>query len=300
VPGAEVTVEANPDDATADLLQDLLGAGVNRLSMGMQSAVPRTLALLQRTHRHEEVAAVADLVRSSGIPHFSVDLIYGVPGESPQQWESSVRAALALQPDHISAYCLGIEEGTRLGAAVRSGLMADVDPDEAADRYEVCDALLDGAGYRWYEISNWAREGAQCRHNLGYWRGAAWWGAGPGAHSHVGGVRWWNVRHPRHWAAALVQGASPAAGREILDDEQRHSERVMLGIRLAEGLPVADIGPAVPLVQGWLADGLAELVPDGPRFRLTVAGRLVADRLALDALAAHERAGVRLAGDAAN
>ncbi len=283
LPDAEITVEANPDDVTDELLDGLLSAGVNRISLGMQSAVPQTLALLQRTHRHDDLPQAVRRIRRSGVRSLSVDLIYGSPGESAEQWRQTLQAALALEPDHISAYCLGIEEGTRLGAQVRAGILSAVDPDAAADRYEACDELLAAHGLRWYEISNWARPGQECRHNLAYWRSRSWWGAGPGAHSHVGGVRWWNRRHPRAWTASLAQGASPAEARETLTAQQQRDERVLLGIRLAEGLPAGLIRAAT--VQGWVSQGAAEWI-DGAAgaFRLTRSGRLIADRLALEGL----------------
>ncbi len=281
---AEITVEANPDDISAELVAELAAGGVNRMSVGMQSAVPQTLALLERTHRPDSLPAAFAAIREGGVASASVDLIYGTPGETDRQWRESLEAAVALRPDHVSAYCLGIEEGTKLGARVRSGAMAPVDPDAAADRYLACEQVLSVHGYRWYEISNWAQPGAQSRHNLGYWRGDPWWGIGPGAHSHVAGVRWWNLRHPRAWTARLADGRSPAEAREILDADQRSDESVMLGIRLAEGLAAAAVGQ--DLAAQWVAEGLAEwLDPAGLRFALTPRGRLLADGLALAALA---------------
>jgi putative oxygen-independent coproporphyrinogen III oxidase len=287
---AEITAEANPDDVTDGLLDGWLAAGVNRVSIGMQSAVPRTLTVLERSHRAADLPAVAARVRRSGMPRMSVDLIYGTPGETPAEWAASLGAALALEPDHVSAYCLGIEDGTKLGARLRAGRIPPVDPDEAAERYEAADEMLERHGYHWYEISNWALPGQECRHNVAYWRGSAWWGAGPGAHSHVAGVRWWNLRHPSPWSAALAAGRSPAAGREVLSDEQRRTEHVMLGIRLASGLPVAALASGPQLVSSWVAQGLARWSGRDPDvFVLTRAGRLLADHLALEALAAAPR-----------
>jgi putative oxygen-independent coproporphyrinogen III oxidase len=284
---AEVTAEANPDDVTDDLLDGWAAAGVNRISLGMQSAVPDTLRILERTHRAEQLPAVVDRIRRSGIAQVSLDLIYGTPGEGPDDWCASLEAALALRPDHVSAYCLGIEEGTRLGARLRAGTIEPVDQDEAADRYRATDAVLSGHGFAWYEISNWALPGAQCQHNLGYWRGASWWGAGPGAHSHIGGVRWWNVRHPSAWTTALREGRSPGHGREVLTGAQQREEALLLGIRLAEGLPTSAVPGGRTAVGSWVADGRAEwLGPQRERFRLTLAGRLLADRLVLDAVTA--------------
>jgi oxygen-independent coproporphyrinogen-3 oxidase len=283
--GAEVTVEANPDNLTAAVLDGLRAAGADRLSIGMQSADPRTLQVLERTHRADELPGAVHRARAAGFRRLSLDVIYGTPGEDAQQWQRTLDAVTALDPDHVSAYCLGIEPGTRLGAALRAGRIAPVDPDEAADRYHAADEHLARHGYTWYEISNWARPGQQCRHNLVYWRSGSWWGAGPGAHSHIGGVRWWNRKHPAAWTAALRAGTSPAAGREVLDRAAREQEAVLLGLRLAEGLPLAALpAAAVPMAAGWVADGLAERCgPD--RVVLTRRGRLLADGLALQALA---------------
>ena len=283
-PDAEITVEANPDDVTPDLLEGLLEAGANRISLGMQSADRATLRTLERTHRAEELPRVVEEIRTAGFERMSLDLIYGTPGETAEQWAATVRAALDLRPDHVSAYCLGIEEGTRLAARVRAGRLPPVDPDEAADRYEAADGMLSDAGLDWYEISNWSLPGQQSRHNLGYWRNADWWGAGPGAHSHIGGVRWWNRRHPRAWSAAVEQGRSPASAREVLGEDQRAMERVLLGVRLAEGVPVRWLHGGAATAAQWIADGLAEPVASGDRVRLTRTGRLLADRLALQAV----------------
>ncbi len=280
---AEVTIEANPDTMSPQLAQELAAAGFGRVSLGMQSAVPHVLATLERTHDPAGVARAVAAVRGAGLA-VSVDLIYGTPGETIADWERSLAAAISLAPQHISAYALVVEEGTRLAARVRRGELAAPDDDEAADKYELADDLLDAAGYDWYEVSNWARSaGDACRHNLGYWRDGTWWGFGPGAHSHVGGVRWWNVKHPATYAARLAAGVSPAAGREVLTPRQRLDERILLGVRLAEGLPVADLpAGAAPAVAQLLADGLidgpAAMGAAGPRrVLLTRRGRLLAD-----------------------
>jgi len=287
-PGAEVTTEANPDSVDAAGLAALAAAGFTRVSFGMQSAVPHVLAALDRTHDPARVPLAVRWAREAGLA-VSLDLIYGTPGESAADWRASVEAALACEPDHVSAYALVVEEGTRLAARVRRGELPPPDDDDLADRYEDADGLLAAAGYSWYEVSNWARTAADaCRHNLGYWRGDDWWGAGPGAHSHVGGVRWWNVRHPRAYAERLAAGRSPAAGREVLGESERHAERVLLGVRLAGGLPLADLdGAGRAAVGGLVADGLVDGRaavdartpsgrPDG-RVVLTRRGRLLAD-----------------------
>jgi len=282
--GAEVTTEANPDSVDAAGLAALAAAGFTRVSFGMQSAVPHVLATLDRTHDPARVPLAVRWAREAGLA-VSLDLIYGTPGESPADWRASVEAALACAPDHVSAYALVVEAGTRLATRVRRGEVPPVDDDELADRYEAADELLAAAGLPWYEVSNWARTPADaCRHNLGYWRGDDWWGAGPGAHSHVGGVRWWNVRHPRAYAERLAAGASPAAGREVLGAVERHEERVLLGVRLATGLPLTDLDDAgraavAGLVADGLVDGAAALgAQKRPRrVVLTRRGRLLAD-----------------------
>src|SRR6476469_5737256 len=238
-PGAEVTTEANPDSVTPEALRTLAAGGFTRVSLGMQSAVPHVLATLERTHNPANVALAVEAARDAGL-QVSVDLIYGTPGESLEDWRTSLEAAIALEPDHVSAYALVVEEGTRLAAQVRRGQVPAPEDDDEAAKYELADELLGAAGYGWYEVSNWSRTvQGRCRHNEGYWAGGDWWGIGPGAHSHVGGVRWWNVKHPNAYAGRLGSGDSPAAGRERLTAEQRYDERVLLGVRLADGLPIA-------------------------------------------------------------
>jgi oxygen-independent coproporphyrinogen-3 oxidase len=277
--GAEVTTEANPDSVTPQSLETLAAAGFTRVSFGMQSAVPHVLAVLDRTHDPARVPDVVRWARDAGLA-VSLDLIYGTPGESEADWRRSLEAALECEPDHLSAYALVVEPGTRLAARVRRGEVPAPDDDELAARYEAADTLLSGAGMSWYEVSNWARRSDQaCRHNLGYWRGDDWWGAGPGAHGHVGGVRWWNVKHPAAWARRVADGVSPAAAREVLDDDARAVEDVMLRVRLAEGLDVERLGDAGrAALPGLVARGL---VQDDAAARgrvvLTRHGRLLAD-----------------------
>jgi oxygen-independent coproporphyrinogen-3 oxidase len=277
---AEVTTEANPDTVTVASARALATAGYTRVSLGMQSAVPHVLTALDRSHDPDHVATAVAAVRRAGM-QVSLDLIYGTPGESERDWRASLDAALELEPDHVSAYALVVEEGTRLAARIRRGELAMPQDDDEAAKYEIADAVLSGAGFDWYEVSNWARgPGARCRHNVGYWTGASWWGAGPGAHSHVGGVRWWNVRHPAAYAQRVATGQSPAAGREVLDDTQRHDEDVLLRVRLAEGLAIDRLQPpGLGAVAGLVADGLVDgaAAVAERRVRLTLRGRLLAD-----------------------
>ena len=280
----EVTTEANPDSVTADDLARLREGGVNRISFGMQSAVRPVLAVLDRTHDPERVPRVVQWAREAGFEQVSLDLIYGTPGESLEDWATSVDAALACAPDHVSAYSLVVEQGTALARRVRRGEVAPVDDDDLADKYLLADERFGTAGLGWYEVSNWARDdAARCRHNLGYWRGDDWWGVGPGAHSHHDGVRWWNVKHPAEYARRLDAGESPAADREVLTPAERHTEALLLGIRLAEGLSTDVLSTTeqdrLPALE---ADGL--LRRDGGRITLTVRGRLLADAVVRDLL----------------
>jgi oxygen-independent coproporphyrinogen-3 oxidase len=272
-PGAEVTVEANPDTVDPRSLARLRELGVTRISLGMQSAAPHVLAFLGRTHAPDRPVAAAREARAAGFEHVSIDLIYGSPVETDDDWRASLEAALGAGPDHISAYGLTVARGTRLHAQVRRGVLALPDEDALADRYALADELLAEAGFEWYEVSNWAAgPEARCRHNIGYWRGGEWWGIGPGAHSAVGGRRWWNVRHPRTWAGLVASGRVPEAGAEELDAEQRRLERLMLEIRTREGT-VVDGDAARELAD----DGLLELDASSGRAVLTLRGRLLAD-----------------------
>lgn len=276
----EVTTEANPDSVTPESLAALADAGFTRVSFGMQSAVPHVLATLDRTHDPRRIPDVVRWARDAGLA-VSLDLIYGTPGESLDDWRTSVEAALATGVDHVSAYALVVEAGTRMAVQVRRGELELPDGDDQAAKYELADDLFEAAGLRWYEVSNWARTPADaCRHNLSYWRGDDWWGIGPGAHSHVGGVRWWNVKHPRAYADRLDRGLSPAAGRETVTGDGAVLERLMLGVRLAAGLPLDALpADARPSVAGLVADGLVDghEAVGGRRLVLTRRGRLLAD-----------------------
>lgn len=278
-PGAEVTTEANPDSVDAAYLAELRDGGFTRVSFGMQSAVSSVLATLDRTHDPERVPLVVAWARDAGLD-VSLDLIYSTPGERLADWRTSLEAAIAASPDHLSAYSLIVEDGTKLARQVRRGELAAPDDDLAADMYELADELLAEAGFGWYEVSNWARgDEHRSRHNLGYWRGDDWWGVGPGAHSHVGGVRWWNAKHPAAYADRIAAGVSPAVGRETLDAATRETERVLLGTRIREGLEIATLpesGRAA--VAGLIADELVEpRAALSGRLTLTRRGRLLAD-----------------------
>ena len=279
-PGAEVTTEANPESVDEASLSELRSQGLTRVSFGMQSAVPAVLAVLDRVHRPGRPAQCAAWARAAGFEHVSLDLIYGTPGESDADWRRSLDAAVAAAPDHVSAYALTVETGTRLAARVRRGELDPPDDDVLADRYLAADEILSAAGYGWYEISNWANAGpSRCAHNMLYWTGGDWWGIGPGAHSHVGGTRWWNVRHPAAYAARMAAGNSPGQAREVLSEAERQLERVMLLIRLADGCPVEVLGPAGRANAAQVvADGLADAAALARgRILLTRRGRLLAD-----------------------
>lgn len=284
LPDTEVTTEANPDSVDREYLAALASGGFNRVSFGMQSAVPSVLATLDRTHSPERVPLVVQWAREVGL-QVSVDLIYGTPGETLDDWRVSLEAALACEPDHLSAYALIVEPGTKLAAQIRRGEVAEPDDDLHAEMYELADSMLREAGYEWYEISNWSRARAtRSRHNLSYWSGADWWGAGPGAHSHVGGTRWWNVKHPRAYAQRIAAGESPAHGREVLDAETQRVERVLLETRIVDGLDLTVLTDPerqaiAPLIAEGLIDGCAALGAGGsaPRIVPTLRGRLLAD-----------------------
>jgi putative oxygen-independent coproporphyrinogen III oxidase len=283
-PNAEVTTEANPESVDPAALRALRAAGFTRISLGMQSAAPHVLAVLDRRHTPGRAMRAAREAREAGFEQVNLDLIYATPGETATDFAGSLQAALSAGVDHVSAYSLIIEDGTRLAARVRRGEVAAPDDDVAADRYLAADEVLSGAGMGWYEVSNWAREGSPCRHNLLYWRGGDWWGFGPGAHSHIGGVRWWNGKHPAAYAARLAAGLSPGYGREVLSEEERRMEDVMLRLRLVEGLPLAALtehGRAG--AEAAAANGLLDLAEG--RAVLTLRGRLLADAVTRQLLA---------------
>jgi len=280
---AEITTEANPESTSPEFFARIRAAGYTRLSLGMQSTSARVLSVLDRTHSPGRAVAAAGEAHTAGFRHISIDLIYGTPGESDDDLLASVDAALAAGVDHVSAYALVVEDGTALARRVRRGELPRPDDDVLARRYELIDRRLSAAGLGWYEVSNWSLPGGECRHNLGYWNGGQWWGAGPGAHGFVGDVRWWNVKHPRAYAEQLSRDESAVGGFERLDGAARHLEDVMLGIRLRSGLAVAALTDTeLDRADRAVADGT--LVRCGQRLALTDRGRLLADAVVRDLL----------------
>jgi oxygen-independent coproporphyrinogen-3 oxidase len=273
---AEVTTEANPESTSPQLFEHLRTAGFTRVSLGMQSVAPHVLAVLDRVHSPGRALDAARDARAAGFEHVNLDLIYGTPGETDDDLLRSVDAAVEAQVDHVSAYALVVEDGTALARRVRRGEIRAPDNDELAHRYELIDARLSAAGLRWYEVSNWCLPGGECRHNVGYWNGGEWWGAGPGAHGYVGSTRWWNVKHPNAYAEALADELLPVADFELLDSCALHTEDVMLRVRLRDGLPLATLNDAEQRrAETVIEDGL--LTRDGDHLILTDPGRLLAD-----------------------
>jgi len=278
---AEVTLETNPDTVTKEKLAQFLAAGVNRLSFGMQSAVPHVLATLDRTHNPDNLPQVTKWAKEVGFKEISVDLIYGTPGESKEDWQRSIDAALSLPITHISAYALIVEEGTKLAAQIKRGEVANVDDDLSADKYIMADQAFTSAGFNWYELSNWAKPNSESRHNIFYWLGKNWWGAGPGAHSHLNGKRFWNVKHPNLYKERIIKGESAVAEFENLESVQIESERLMLSIRLPSGVEKSTLNDKQILdLAGYVESGhLDQANWNLGRATLTLDGRLIADRI---------------------
>ena len=280
-PSVEITIEVNPDSVSSEFLEKMRGFGATRISMGMQSASPHVLSVLDRTHNPENVALSIDRARRSGYEHVSVDLIYGAPGESEADWRATVDHALALDIDHISAYALIVETGTRLAAKIKRGELQMPPEDETANKYLYIDSAAERAGFSWYELSNWAKPGGECRHNIAYWNGSEWWGVGPGAHSFYGSKRWWNVKHPQSYQLQLRGGESPEAASEELTDSDRDLEYLMLAIRMRSGLAKERLTSAQSAIverfieSGHISDSKWR---DGAAV-LTAQGRLIADRI---------------------
>jgi oxygen-independent coproporphyrinogen-3 oxidase len=274
--GAEVTTEANPESTSPELFAALRAAGYTRISLGMQSVAPHVLATLDRVHSPGRAPAAAREALAAGFEHVNIDLIYGTPGESDDDLKRSIDAAIDGGVDHISAYALTIEEGTAMGRRVRRGEMSPTDDDVLAHRYELADGRLRAAGFDWYEVSNWSRPAGECMHNMGYWDGGEWWGAGPGAHGHVGSARWWNIKHPNAYAQSLAERRLPVADFEQLDARATHTEDVMLRLRLRRGLPSVLLRDRErDRAQIAIGDGLLDI--EAGRLVLTDRGRLLAD-----------------------
>ncbi|MBO0818762.1 MAG: coproporphyrinogen III oxidase [Actinobacteria bacterium] len=279
-PGAEVTAEANPETVDQRSLAELRAGGVTRLSVGMQSAMPHVLTVLDRVHEPGRPERCVSWARAAGFSRVSLDLIYGTPGEDDADWRASLDAAIAAGPDHISAYSLIVEDGTRLAARIRRGELPPPDDDVLADRYLIADERFSTAGLAWYEISNWAAgPDSRCLHNELYWTGGDWWGVGPGAHSHVAGTRWWNVRHPAAYAERITAGVSPGQAREVLSAAEQATERIMLATRLAVGCPLSALTSAgQDAARQAVCDGLASAAGLAAGYlQLTTRGRLLAD-----------------------
>lgn len=284
---AEVTTESNPESTSPEFFEGLAEAGFTRVSLGMQSAVPHVLATLDRTHTPGRPSAAVAEARAAGFEHINLDVIYGTPGESMADLDMTLEAVLATEVDHVSAYSLIVEPGTAMARKVRRGELPMPDDDDLADRYERIDAALSQVGFSWYEVSNWAKPGGQCRHNMLYWRDGNWWGAGPGAHSHLDGTRFYNVKHPARYAATISGGELPIKDSEGLTAEDRHTEKIMLGLRLAEGIDANLLGEdELDKARRQAEAGMVEFVSvdGGQRIQLTNRGRLLADAIIVDIL----------------
>ena len=283
-PDIEITIEVNPDSVSLDFLEKMRQAGANRISMGMQSAVPHVLKVLDRTHNPENVSTAVEKARKAGFEHVSVDLIYGAPGESVSDWQQSVTSALQLPIDHISAYALIIEKGTKLAAQISRGEVQMPPDEETAEKYLIADSAFEAAGFNWYELSNWSKPGGQCRHNIAYWNGSMWWGVGPGAHSYFDNRRWWNVKHPVTYQQKINAGESPVQSEEILSEENLADEYLMLQIRRREGIPHRNLKDSqVSRAAEYVDSGhLDQAEWTAQKLVLTQQGRLIADRIVRD------------------
>ena len=282
----EITVEANPDSVTKESLATLRAGGINRISFGMQSAVPHVLKVLDRTHRSENLVSATQWAKEVGFDHISVDLIYGTPGESLNDWKVSIDAALALPIDHISAYALIVEQGTKLARQVNSGEITMPDDDETAEKYRMADDSFSQAGFTWYELSNWARPGGECRHNIAYWQNSEWWGLGPGAHSHIENSRWWNVKHPNSYRAKITANETPIQEREELSLDNQRTENLMLAIRMKAGIALKNLSEEQCVAaEKYVGSEHLDLEKwERGVLVLTQSGRLIADRIVRELL----------------
>ena len=282
----EITLESNPDTVDKDKLEKFYQAGINRISFGMQSAVPHVLATLDRTHNPDNLYQVTKWASEVGFKEISVDLIYGTPGESKSDWQKSIDSALSLPITHISAYALIIEEGTKLAAQIKRGEVDQVDDDLTAEKYLMADNAFTKFGFNWYELSNWSKVNSESKHNLAYWLGKNWWGAGPGAHSHLNGKRFWNVKHPNLYKQKIDANESPVADSEDLKELQIESERLMLSIRLPSGVEKNTLNEQqISDLSGYVESGHLDKGDwDNGRATLTLNGRLIADRIVREIL----------------
>ena len=282
----EITVEANPDSVTKESLATLRAGGINRISFGMQSAVPHVLKVLDRTHQSENLVSATQWAKEVGFDHISVDLIYGTPGESLNDWQVSINAALALPIDHISAYALIVEHGTKLARQVNSGEITMPDDDETAEKYRMADDSFSKAGFTWYELSNWARPGGECRHNIAYWQNSEWWGLGPGAHSHIENSRWWNVKHPNSYRAKITANETPIQEREELSLDNQRTENLMLAIRMNAGIELKNLSEEQCVAaEKYVGSEHLDLEKwERGALVLTQSGRLIADRIVRELL----------------
>lgn len=284
---AEVTTESNPESTSPEYFAGLRAAGFTRVSLGMQSVAPHVLATLDRTHTPGRPVAAAQEARAAGFEHVNLDMIYGTPGETDDDVRATLEAVVSAGVDHVSAYSLIVEEGTAMARKVRRGELPMPDEDVLAHRYELIDAALAADGFQWYEVSNWAKPGGYCRHNDIYWVDGNWWGAGPGAHSHIGGTRFYNVKHPARYAAMVSNGEFPVKDGEVLTEADRHTEKIMLGLRRRDGIPERWLSPAAgPVIERGIAAGMLHRVAD--RVAVTGRGRLLADGIVTDLLLAEE------------
>ena len=280
----EITMEANPDTVDEDNLAGFIDAGVNRFSFGVQSANTKVLQVLERTHQRENVVQAVESAKRLGVNNLSIDLIYGTPGERVADLEESLDFALSLPINHISAYALIVEAGTRLARKIERGQIDSPDDDEMAMKYQLIDERLNASSFSWYELSNWAKSGGESIHNQVYWRNGDWWGIGPGAHSHIDGIRWSNIKSPIRYIDAIAKGESTEASREILSEENKRDEKIMLMIRMRDGLHRDDLNQRqLDIVEEYVEAGAIDSKEwSGSRLVLTVAGRLIADRIVRD------------------
>ena len=286
-PDAEVTTESNPESTSPEYFAALADAGFNRISLGMQSASHSVLQVLERAHTPGRAFDAAREARAAGFQHVNLDMIYGTPTETDDNVRETLDRVLETGVDHVSAYSLIVEDGTRMARKVNKGLLPAPDEDVLARRYEMISTALEDAGFEWYEVSNWSLPGGECEHNRIYWVDGNWWGAGPGAHSHLGDERFYNVKHPNRYIQTIGKGELPIKDSETLTGADRHMEKVMLGLRLREGIPESWLDAhAAPALEGFIDRGLLERA--GQRVRVTKPGRLLADGIVSDLLIAEE------------